>query len=460
MPHVIQSRNPTRTAASLARPRHNFTVLHSVLEKKTPCSCPMQCGSPISVPPLPLPSPCGPVGATTPIEARAAKRLKLDDLPNLLKQGGNGVGTASPSLAGGSGGAPASPGVPSSPGDAKRYIITVTGEDVTVQELESDGSLVPNGPQCDLAQAPPPPASNLTMVTRRSAPAASMSSTPLARASKSRQDVSLADVVDLFLRADDAITTSPGIDSPPPSFVTSPSPRLTPTTASKPRISVKAESGARAARAAGALESLARTSPKGASAAAPDDAASDGGDEDDIIDVVSSPMPRRRKPSATGGDEPGAKTSVGKGAREFLAAHSHLMGDNARELLEAIYSTITFKPDMARFGTTSKYVIRKWAMSMIQQCVQKTLGPMPYLLVLPRAPQGPDGQLTMTRIAFKHKGAAAEHLVRRVLGIDERAIPKIAENSLTIDRGYNILARMHKLYGTAFPVPATFDAAE
>jgi hypothetical protein len=147
------------------------------------------------------------------------------------------------------------------------------------------------------------------------------------------------------------------------------------------------------------------------------------------------------------------------GARTFVEAHSGKTGASAWEVVSALYHTAltSHSPykatiDVAQYGTSGKYVLRKVAIAAVKQrVVCLTPGKRVKAYALDLAKMKVDSRHRAAE--FRTKGEAATALVRDVLAIPAATVPKVAENSLTVDRAYSILQALYRVLGDAFEFP-------
>ena len=185
--------------------------------------------------------------------------------------------------------------------------------------------------------------------------------------------------------------------------------------------------------------------------------------------ATSATMHHSHEWSEVSGDSLAVKPSNDYGAQRFLRDNADRHGLDAKVLLDDVYTAAQhshskFKPnvDMDSYGTTGKYVLRKWAMAMIRATIEAVAvnkRVKKYTLSVPSA-IADKLPAVVKEVGFKNKGAAAEYLVHDVLGLGADFVPKVAENALTVERAYAILSKLYELNPTRFCVPVRRDQEE
>jgi hypothetical protein len=188
-----------------------------------------------------------------------------------------------------------------------------------------------------------------------------------------------------------------------------------------------------------------------------------GGASLGLTTAHDAPAPTESSKS-TGKD---AKLDIG--ARKFLTSKLDATGHAAWTVLNDVYNlgkrldnaVGSMVKALTDSNTSSKYVLRKWAIYYINSCVKAThltARKTKYTLAVPIAEDrrlefGPDVLDAFTKIRDAQK-----HLVWKILKL-EGIVPNIAENQFTLDRAHAILTAFYLLHPTEFRVHDSDDGS-
>jgi len=168
----------------------------------------------------------------------------------------------------------------------------------------------------------------------------------------------------------------------------------------------------------------------------------------DTCNDAASPRPRKvarlEEPAGHAAHRP--PHSPNCGARIFLHAYSYLQGKSAREFLD-IVTKRNVPGDrpflMAPYHTSAKYVLRKWAVAMLRECITilETGGPK-RLYIIPK--------LRKPRLGFTRKAAAMTYLATTLC--QQHTVNPVVENTLTVPLSYLILHGVYSMDPGVFRV--------